>query len=75
MPDDGEVFGAALPVVAEWRRALRALEKPPHTLACFGTTDRLLRLEIQLIDDRRLTLLPDSSPLGRCEPGKRAAAA
>lgn len=32
LADDGEVFGEALPVVAEWRRARRALERPPHTL-------------------------------------------
>ena len=62
MPDDGEVYGEALPVVAEWRRALRALENPPHTLAWLGATEQLLRLEIQLIDDRRLTLPPDDSP-------------
>ncbi|MYF22744.1 MAG: hypothetical protein F4209_08335 [Chloroflexi bacterium] len=62
MPDDGDVFGEALPVVAEWRRALRGVEKPPHTLAWFGATERLLRLEIQLIDDRRLTLPPADSP-------------
>ena len=62
MPDDGEVYSEALPVVAEWRRALRALDSPPHTLAWLGATERLLRLEIQLIDDRRLTLPPDASP-------------
>ena len=61
-PDDGEVFGEALPVVAEWRRALRAVEKPPHTLAWLGATERLLRLEVQLIDDRWLTLPPDAAP-------------
>ena len=61
-PDDGEVFGEAMPVVAEWRRALRALEQPPHTLAWLGATERLLRLEVQLIDDRWLTLPPADSP-------------
>ncbi|MYK09822.1 MAG: hypothetical protein F4041_09305 [Acidobacteriia bacterium] len=61
-PDDDEVFGEALPVVAEWRRALRALDDPPHTLAWLGATERLLRLEVQLIDDRCLTLPPDDSP-------------
>ncbi|MCY4617748.1 MAG: hypothetical protein OXD50_04220 [Chloroflexi bacterium] len=60
--DDAEVYGEALPVVAEWRRALRALEAPPHTLAWLGATERLLRLEIQLIDDRRLTLSPADVP-------------
>lgn len=61
-PDGGEVYGEALPVVADWRRALRALEQPPHTLAWLGATERLLMLEVQLIDDRRLTLPPDESP-------------
>ena len=58
LPDDGDVFGEALPVVAEWRRTLRALDEPPDTLAWIGMTERLLRLEIQLIDDRQLTLPP-----------------
>ena len=62
LPGDGEVFGEALPVVAEWRRALRTVEDPPHTLAWLGATERMLRLEIQLIDDRWLTLPPDDSP-------------
>ncbi len=56
--DDSEVYGEALPIVADWRRTLRALAEPPHTLAWLGATERLLRLEIQLIDDRRLTLPP-----------------
>ena len=62
LPDDGDVFGEALPVVAEWRRTLRALDEPPDTLAWIGMTERLLRLEIQLIDDRQLTLPPAEGP-------------
>ena len=62
LPDDGDVFGEALPVVAEWRRTLRALDEPPDTLAWIGMTERLLRLEIQLIDDRQLTLPPADGP-------------
>ena len=57
-PDDGE----ALPVVAEWRRSLRAQDEAPHTLAWLGETERLLALEIQLIDDRQLTLPPGDTP-------------
>lgn len=52
----------ALSVVAEWRRALRAVKNPLHILAWLGATQRLLRLKIQLIDDRRLTLPPDTAP-------------
>ena len=61
-PDDRDVFGEALPVLAEWRRALRALDNPPHTLAWLKATERLLMLEVQLIDDRLLTLPPDDAP-------------
>ena len=61
-PDDGEVYGEALPVVAEWRRALRALDEPPHTLAWLKATERLLMLEVQLVDDRLLTLPPGAEP-------------
>ena len=62
LPDDGDIFGEALPVVAEWRRTLRALDEPADTLAWIGMTERLLRLEIQLIDDRQLTLPPAEGP-------------
>ena len=62
LPDDGDVFGEALPLVAEWRRTLRALDEPPDTLAWIGMTERLLLLEIQLIDDRQLTLPPAEGP-------------
>ena len=56
--DDPEVYGAALPVVAAWRRALRALNEAPHRLGRLNARERQLRLELQLIDDRRLTLPP-----------------
>lgn len=62
LPDNDEVFGESQPVVAQWRRALRALENPPHTLAWLGATEKLLRLKVQVIDDHRLTLPPDDSP-------------
>ena len=55
-PDDAEAYGAALPVVAAWRRALRALDEAPHRLGRLNAQERQLRLEVQLIDDRRLTL-------------------
>ena len=57
-PDDAEVYRAALPVVAAWRRALRALDEAPHRLGRLNAQERQLRLEVQLIDDRRLTLPP-----------------
>lgn len=61
-PDDPQVYGAALPVVAAWRRALRALDEAPHRLGRLNAQERQLRLEVQLIDDRRLTLPPADTP-------------
>ena len=61
-PDAPEVYGAALPVVAAWRRALRALDEAPHRLGRLNARERQLRLEVQLIDDRRLTLPPADAP-------------
>ena len=60
--DDPEVYGAALPVVAAWRRALRALDEASHRLGRLNAQERQLRLEVQLIDDRRLTLPPAHTP-------------
>lgn len=60
--DDPEVYGAALPVVAAWRRALRALDEAPHRRGWLNARERQLRLEVQLIDDRRLTLPPADAP-------------
>lgn len=64
-PDDADTYGAALPVLAEWRRTLRALEEPPNTVACLQLEERLLRLEIQLVDDHRQTLPPADGPWDR----------
>ncbi len=55
---DPEVYGAALPAVAAGRRALHAVDEAPHRLGRLNARERQLRLEVQLIDDRRLTLPP-----------------
>ena len=60
--DDAEVYREALPLVAEWRRTLRDLEEPPHTLAWLRLQERLLVVEIELLDDHRLTLPPAERP-------------
>ena len=61
-PDDPVNYGEALPLVAEWRRTLRDLEEPPHTLAWLRLQERLLLVEIELLDDHRLTLPPAELP-------------
>ncbi len=61
-PDDAANYREALPLVAEWRRTLRDLEDPPHTLAWLRLQERLLVVEIELLDDHRLTLPPAELP-------------
>ena len=61
-PDDAQNYLEALPLVAEWRRTLAELEEPPHTLAWLRLQQRLLVVEVELIDDHRLTLPPAEVP-------------
>lgn len=60
--DDAAVYREALPLVAEWRRCLVARQDAPHTYAWLQGEVRLLELEIQLIDEYRLTLPPAEYP-------------
>ena len=61
-PDDAANHREALPLVAEWQRTLVDLEEPPHTLAWLRLQERLLVVEIELLDDHRLTLPPAELP-------------
>ncbi len=61
-PDDAANYREALPLVAEWRRTLRDLDEVPHTLAWLRLQERLLVVEIELLDDHRLTLPPAELP-------------
>ena len=61
--DDAEVYGAAWPLVEEWR-GLRAGH--PHqggSLSWLVTEERLLVLELAMLDDHGLTLPPEKQPL------------
>ncbi len=61
--DDDEVYGAAWPLVEEWR-SLRAGH--PHqgkSLSWLVTEERLLVLELAMLDDLGLTLPPEKQPL------------
>ena len=61
--DDPEVYGAAWPLVEEWR-SLRA--DHPHqgrSLSWLVTEERLLVLELAMLDDHGLTLPPEKQPL------------
>ena len=61
--DDAEVYGAAWPLVEEWR-LLRA--DHPHrgkSLSWLGTEERLLTLELGMLEEHGLTLPPETQAL------------
>ncbi len=61
--DDQEVYGDAWPLVEEWRR-LRA--DHPHrgkSLSWLTTEERLLVLELAMLEEHGLTLPPEKQPL------------
>ena len=61
--DDPEVYGDAWPLVEEWRR-LRA--DHPHqgkSLSWLTTEERLLVLELAMLEEHGLTLPPEKQPL------------
>ena len=61
--DDDEVYGAAWPLVDEWR-GLRA-DHPYHgkSLSWLTTHERLLVLELAMLEEHGLTLPPEKEPL------------
>ena len=62
-PDDEEVYGPAWPVIEEWRR-LR--ENHPHrgrSLSWLVMEERILGLELALLEEHGLTLPPEKQPL------------
>ena len=68
--EEGEerVYGDATPVIVEWRNARDAFHELLKTgidLEQREAKRRMLRLEIAIIEEHELTLLPASYPWGR----------
>ncbi len=67
---DEEVFGAAWPLVDEWRRLRQSHPTEGRSVSWLAAEERLRELEITLVEERQLTLPPDTDPwdsLGRRE--------
>ena len=67
-PDEERVYGDATPVIVEWRTARDAYLKAAETgteVDTRETQERMLLLEIAIIEEHELTLPPASSPWGR----------
>ena len=61
--DDADVYGEAWPLVEEWRRLRAGHPNRGHTLSWLTTEQRLLTLELAMMEQHGLTLPPETQPL------------
>ena len=61
--DDAEVYGAAWPLVEEWRRLRAGHPRQGRSLSWLVTEERLLMLELAMLEEHGLTLPPEKQPL------------
>ena len=61
--DDVEVYGVAWPLVEEWRRLRAGHPHQGRSLSWLTTEERLLTLELAMLEEHGLTLPPEKQPL------------
>ncbi len=61
--DDSYVYGKAWPLVREWRMLQRDHPLTGNTLSWMERQERLLVVEMALLDEHKLTLPPDTQPI------------
>ncbi len=61
--DDEQVYGAAWPLVEEWRRLRTGHARDDGSLAWLVAEERLLTLDLTMIEVHGLTLPPETQPL------------
>ena len=61
--DDAEVYGAAWPLVEEWRGVRAGHPRRGGSLSWLVTEERLLMLELAMLEEHGLTLPPEKQPL------------
>ena len=61
--DDAEVYGPAWPLVEEWRRLRVDHPNRGKSLSWLTTEERLLVLELAMLEEHGLTLPPEKQPL------------
>ena len=62
-PDDEEVYGPAWPVIKEWRSLRRGHPHRGRSLSWLVTEERILGLELAILEEHGLTLPPEVQPL------------
>ena len=68
-PDDQEVFGKAWPLVAEWRELKETHPNEGKGVEWLRTRERLLTVEMALLEEYGMTLPPETYPLRGFERG------
>ena len=61
-PDDAEVYGEAWPLVEEWRQLWEVHARPGKGLQWLRRDERILELEVAMLEEQRLTLPPATFP-------------
>ena len=61
--DDEEVFGDAWPLIVEWRELKAAHPNRGRSLSWLATQERLLTVELALLEEHGMTLPPETYPL------------
>ena len=61
--DDVEVYGAAWPLVAEWRALRAGHSNQGRSLSWLVAEERQLTLELAMLEEHGLTLPPETQPL------------
>ena len=61
--DDAEVYGAAWPLVEEWRKLRAGHPHQGKSLSWLTTEERLLTRELAMLEEHGLTLPPETQPL------------
>ena len=61
--DDEEVFGEAWPLIVEWRGLKDAHPSRGRGLSWLATQERLLTVELALLEEHGMTLPPETYPL------------
>ena len=62
LPDDEQVYGDAMPLVSEWREQRALFDAHWPQLEGLAGEVRMLELELELVEGRRLTLPPGEIP-------------
>ena len=62
-PDDEEIFGEAWPLIVEWREMKDAHPNEGRGLAWLADEERMLVVELALLEDHGMTLPPEKQPL------------